>query len=259
MINIKLEISKIKRRLVFTKFFDCFLNSLLIGSSIAGLLLIFGLKFEYSFIAGGAYLVFGLVKAAKRSSLKEIEKKIPDLEWQLRTASDNVGKRNEVIENLNAQVTEKIGFVNFYDLLSGKKTSFRVLGIVFVGVLIFYAYSSGFNVVSTLIPEEGPGFLGGVTGLLFEGSSGGESEKTGANGDVYGDESDIEIGRRKLELELRGLEDEIDLEDEQDPEYGKKSGRKFNGKVSGEQDSSYNEEIGIDEEELVKKYMNEIY
>jgi hypothetical protein len=259
MINIKSEISKIKRRLVFTKFFDCFLNSVLIGLCIAGLLLIFGFKFEYSFIAGGIYLVYGFVKAAKKSSLREIEKKIPDLEWQLRTAADNANKRNEVVEHLNHQVAEKIGFVNFYDLLSGKKTSFRLFGIIFIGVLIFYVYSSGFNVMAALTPDDGPGFLGEATGLFFEGGSDSLDGKSKSNGEIYGDESDIEIGRRKLELELRSVEDEIDLEDEQDPEYGKKGGRKFNGEVSGQQDSSYNENIGIDEEELVKKYMDEIY
>ena len=257
MINIRREISRIKRRLVFTKFLDCSLNSVLIGLCIAGFLLVCGLGVGYSAVVGGLYLTFGFVRAAKKASLKEIEKKIPDLEWQLRTAADNVGKKNEIVEKLNLEVAEKIGFVNFYDLLSGKKTLARMFGIVFLGVLIIYVQNTEFNIVEAVNPEGGEGFFGGITGLFFdedlEGSGEGDEEY------FYGEESDLEKGRRELELELKSEENEVDLEKKGDLEYGKKSGRRFSGQVSGEQDSSYSEEIGIDEEELVKKYMDEIY
>jgi len=257
MIDIRRDISRIKRRLVFTKFLDCFLNSVLIGLCIGGFLLVFGLGIIYSAIIGGLYLVFGFVKATKKASLREIEKKIPDLEWQLRTAADNVGRKNEIIEKLNLEVAEKIGFVNFYDLLSGKKTLVRMFGIVFLGVLIFYVQNTGFNVIEAVTPEEGEGIFGGITGLFFDENL--ESSGEGDEDDFYGEESDIEKGRRELELELRSEENEVDLENEGDLEYGKKGGRRFSGQVSGEQDSSYSEDISVDEEELVKKYMDEIY
>ena len=100
MINISREISKLKRRLVITKFFDCFLDSILVGLVISGLLLVFGVSGLYSFIVGGAYLAWGFIRSAKKSSLSEIEKRIPNLEWQLRTAADNSEKQNEIIERL---------------------------------------------------------------------------------------------------------------------------------------------------------------
>ena len=53
MVNVRKEVSRIKRRLVLTKFFDCFLDSVLISLLISSFLVFFGLSFLLALGVGG--------------------------------------------------------------------------------------------------------------------------------------------------------------------------------------------------------------
>ncbi|MDP3916751.1 MAG: hypothetical protein Q8Q42_00500 [Nanoarchaeota archaeon] len=255
MVNIRGDISRLKRGLVYTKFFDCFLDSILISLIVSGALLLFGISFMYSIIIGGGYLVFGFLKSAKKASLGEIEKKIPDLEWQLRTASDNSERTNEIIERLNLEVAEKIGFVGIYDLLSGKRTLKRVGGIFAIGMLIFYMQFSGFNLVSAVKSDGFDRGISGITGLFLDDESNTPGRKTG---DIYGEESDINVGKRELEFELATEANELDLDKNGELGEGSSNGKKFTGVIGGKQDSSYSESINVDEMEIVENFYNNL-
>ncbi len=252
--DIRRHISKVKRSLVMTKFFDCFLDSLVAGLLISVILLAFGVSVFFSFVIGGAYLFVGFVKAVKRSSLSEIEKKVPGLEWQLRTASDNAGRENEIINKLNEEVAEKVGFVSFSDLLSGKRTLKRLFFVVLFGALIFYVQFSGFNLIDAAVGD-GDGAVSKITGLFS-----GEEDINGRKNrfDIFGDRKDIDVGQRELELELGTEMSEIDLGKEGALGQGSSGGRNFRGPVGSEQDSSYSESYDSDEEEIIENFYNNL-
>ncbi|MBT3262068.1 hypothetical protein HN992_03930 [Candidatus Woesearchaeota archaeon] len=251
MVNVRKEVSRIKRRLVLTKFFDCFLDSILISLLISLFLVFFGLSFLIAVGISGGYLVFGLIRSAKRSSISEIEKKIPGLEWQLRTAVDNFGKDNEIINDLNDEVAAKVGFVGFYDLISGKRTIKRFGGLVALGILLFYIQSSGFNILDTVEEFGGEG-IGSPTGFF-----GGGEAKIGDLADVQGDGSLAELGGEEIELELGTVANEADLGSE--GEYEKDvGGQNFDGKIGGSQDKSFNEDINLDEKSIVERFYNNL-
>lgn len=256
MIDISRDISRLKRRLVLTKFFDCFLDSVLIGLLISGLLLAFGVSGIYSFILGGAYLFFGFIKSAKKASLSELEKKIPNLEWQLRTAADNTEKRNEVIERLNMEVAEKIGVVRFVDLLSGKRAIKRTIGIFLVGIFVFYIHLTGFNIITAVAPEDGiSGITGGITSIFSDDNS----KPIFANKPEAGQgSSEVEYGKKELELELKTEADKVDLSKEEELSGEPKGGKEFTGTVDAKQDSSYSEKIGSDEKAIVENFYNNL-
>ena len=253
--DIRRYISKIKRRLVLTKFFDCFLDSLVVGSAISAILLAFGVSVFFSFVIGGAYLLRGVMKAVKLSNLKEIEKKVPGLEWQLRTAADNVGKENEIINKLNEEVAEKVGFVSFSDLLSGKRTLKRLFLVLIFSGLIVYVQLSGFNLINAAVGEDGNGPASKITGLFS-----GEEDINGKKNifDIFGKKKDIEVGQRELELELGTEMNEIDLGKEGELGAGASGGKGFRGPVGSEQDSSYSESYDSDEEEIIENFYNNL-
>ena len=253
--DIRRHISKVKRRLVLTKFFDCFLDSLVVGFLISAILFLFGVSVFFSFVVGGAYLFIGFVKSLKKSSLSEIEKKVPGLEWQLRTASDNVGKENEIINKLNEEVAEKVGFVSFSDLLSGKRTLKRLFFILLFGAVIFYVQLSGFNLIDAAVGEDENGPVSKITGLFS-----GEEDINGRKNrfDIFGEEKDIEVGQRELELELGSEMNEIDLGREGALGAGSSGGQNFRGPVGSEQDSSYSESYDSDEEEIIENFYNNL-
>ncbi len=253
MVDIRRDISRLKRSLVYTKFFDCLLDSLVISTIISGILFAFGLSIFYSLIFGGIYLIFGFVKSAKSARLSEIEKKIPDLEWQLRTASDNVGKRNEIVDNLNNEVAEKIGFLGMYDLLSGKKTLKRIMVIVVMVSLISYMNFVGFSLIDSFGESgEGDGRSGLITGLFSD-----KEPSVGNLDDIFGDGSIIDLGDENLEIELGTEANEIDLGKKGEIELDN-GGEEFTGSVGAEQDSSFGENIDIDDQEIVERFYNNL-
>ncbi len=253
--DIHKHIARVKRRLVITKFLDCFMDSVVVGLAISAVLIAFGVSLFFSVIVGGAYLFKGFVKSLKSSSLSEIEKKIPNLEWQLRTAADNSDKENELINRLNEEVAEKVGFVSISDLLSGKRTLKRLFFVVLLGALIFYVQLSGFNFIDAAVGEDGMGPISKIAGLFS-----GEEDINGRKNrfDIFGDEKDIAIGQRELELELGTESNEIDLSQEGALGNGATGGKSFNGKVGSDQDSSYSESYNSDEEEIIENFYNNL-
>ncbi len=255
MVNIGKDISRVKRRLVLTKFFDCFLDSILIGLVISAILLLFGVGIVYSAFIGGTYLVVGFFRSAKKSSLSEIEKKIPNLEWQLRTAADNAGRKNEIIDRLNDEVSEKVGFVGFFDLVSGKRTIKRLFFALLLGGVIFYVQAIEFNLVDAAKnPEEWP--ISRVTGLFSDDLDTPDGRKSGFN--IFGDRKDIEVGQKDLDIELGSELNEIDLSGSGELGPGSSNGVDFNGRVGSEQDSTYSERYSVDEEEIVERFYNNL-
>ncbi len=251
MVNVRKEVSRIKRRLVLTKFFDCFLDSVLISLLISSFLVFFGLSFLLALGVGGGYLLFGFIRSAKKSSISEIEKKVPGLEWQLRTAVDNFGKNNGIINDLNNEVATKVGFVGFYDLISGKRTIKRFGGLIFLGVLLFYIQSSGFNLIDTVEELGGEG-VGSLTGFF----GGGETSIEDLS-EIQGEGSLAELGGKELELELGTEANRADLGSE--GEYKQDSGgQSYNGRIGGSQDKTFNENINLDEKSIVERFYNNL-
>ena len=187
--------------------------------------------------------------------LSEIEKKIPNLEWQLRTAADNAGRDNNIINRLNEEVAEKVGFVSISDLLSGKRTIKRMFLMVLFGALIFYVQLSGFNFIDAAVGEDGMGPVSKITGLFS-----GEEDVNGRKNrfDIFGDEKVIELGQRELELELGTEMNEIDLGKEGALGAGASGGKNFRGSVGSDQDSSYSESYNSDEEEIIENFYNNL-
>ena len=251
MIDIRKDISRVKRSLVYTKFFDCLLDGVVVSLIISGILFAFGFSIFYSLIFGGLYLIFGFVKSTKSARLSEIEKKVPDLEWQLRTAADNVGKRNEMVDHLNNEVAEKIGFVGIYDLLSGEKTLKRMIVIIVMISLIAYMNYDEFSLIDSF-GEMGDGRNGLITGLFSD-----KETSIGNLDDILGNEKLIELGKDTIEIELGSEANEIDLGKEGDIELDN-GGNKFEGDVDAIQDSSFDENIDISDKEIVERFYNNL-
>tara|TARA_Y100000310_G_scaffold312285_1_gene359439 strand:- start:168 stop:935 length:768 start_codon:yes stop_codon:yes gene_type:complete len=253
MVDIRKDISRLKRSLVYTKFFDCLLDGVVVSLIISAILFAFGLSIFYSSIFGGVYLIFGFVKSAKSARLSEIEKKVPDLEWQLRTAADNVGKRNEMVDRLNNEVAEKIGFIGMYDLLSGKKTLKRVMVIMAMISLMAYMNYAEFSFVDSFGDGgNGDSRSGLITGLFSD-----KDPSVGDLKDILGEEGILELGTDDLEIELGTEANEIDLGKEGDIDLNNEE-NEFEGDVDAIQDSSFDENIDIGDKEIVERFYNNL-
>jgi len=256
MAEIRGAIKGLRRRLVATKFVDCFLNSLLISIFLIGVLLLFNLKFIYALVVGLLFLIVGFYRSLKKSSLKEIERKIPGLRWRLRTAADNISKNNEVVESLHKDVCARIGYVSLFDLFSGKKTILRVVFFVVLFLGVFYINDAGINFVD-IAEGVGSGSASGfskISGMFSFDDSGEEGEK-----DIYGDEKDIGFGKKKIDIGLNAEENIVNLDELKNAEGKDFKGKDFTGKIDSGQDSSYDEDIDSKDKEIVEKFYNKLY
>tara|TARA_Y100000310_G_C20675805_1_gene812960 strand:+ start:641 stop:1432 length:792 start_codon:yes stop_codon:yes gene_type:complete len=259
MVQINKSIIGLKNRLLFAKFVDSFLISVVVGLFVVCVLSFFNVGLFYAFFFGGAVLVRGFYVSCKRASLGEIEKKIPGLRWKLRTAADNVGKNNEILDDLNMEVQEKIGFVGLGELFSRKKTLMGVGGVLVLGFFFGIINMNDVRFDDFVDIGEGEGEGNGVfKGLAGMFSFEGGGDESGMEGDreIYGEESEIEIGEDELELELNAEENIANLDELKNLESKNFKGKNFEGNIGSGQDASYSEKINSEDEEVIKNYFD---
>jgi len=223
--------------------------------SIALLILILsGFKWYWALIPFGAYLIIHTFTTARAVNLLNIEKRVPALYEQLRTANDSVNMDNEVVDALRFDVLRALRDVrNSYFIRFGKLTS-RIMTLVLTSFLIIFA--SSMNVVLVDVPAivkiasnptRPPLYDINNSLLIFN-----ESTDQG----IYGEASLAELGYEELNLQINPVEAGIDISQVSSPEEHNFQSYVPSGDIQAQQSGINYEESSVVKNNLkiVKNY-----
>lgn len=256
-------VKEINRTLNNFALFDIFLNCILIF--LAGYLFLSFFNF-YPIISAAFASVYFVYQADKEFRRKKrrmgfVESKYGPLRDKLRTAVDNMGKSNPIINHLHFEVFHNLQNIERSSFLDLKQTLFKsILAVVFCILIVltstFYIDPLNFGLkdeqkemISNIFGGSGSG--GDATSSIDAGMELGDSE-------IYGDETEIiELGNEKIDVKMQALSYENMVPDMDDIEK-KRFEESFFDDLYVESDNTFEETIPIEQEQIVKKYFEKL-
>ncbi|MDP1694200.1 MAG: hypothetical protein Q8L34_01545 [Candidatus Woesearchaeota archaeon] len=190
----------------------------------------------------------------------DIEKKIPDLEWRLRTSADNVERNDDVALDLHHDVLEKLHQVSATRIMNKKQTISKMAAILGLCFLLGFVSLNSIqfdDVLPALQRSMNP-----VTGFFVKAANLTDVSflDTEKNRDIYGDEEDINYGNKEEVVELNQMLGLVDINN-----YNRNGeGKTFKGTSTGtgnrEALGSENskEKIGDEDKQIVNNYFRSI-
>ena len=259
MDNITDALKEVRRSLVLTRLFNRFTNTVLIFLVFALILTIFKLSWKFALIPPIIYLLPGIYNAFIKTSYKDVEDIVPDLEWQLRTAADNAEKQDEIVKSLKNLVLKNVKNIRSSFFLDEKSLVYKLVAIgclSFIIVLIgsFHVNFGDFKGIfpTGFVNKLGKG-AGGIFGENFAGVFDRKNDR-----DIYGEESVVELGNEEINLQItpeNSLFDPSNLNNIENYDFTQSG---VLNDIGASPDQSYEDRIKKEEQELIKTYLNKL-
>ena len=252
---IESALGEVRRLLILSKAVKSLLDSLLAFLGFFLLFLLIKIPWYYSFIPFAAHLFIYGRRNIHSIRYTQVERLVPELNEKLRTAADYVGKDNEVIEALDAEVIRDMKKIKT-SLFFGSKSNMNkmmIMGIFAFAIILVASFNVKVFDFTTIGKNklDNENFLPikkNIDAFIKEGDE-----------DIYGKESIVELGNNEVLIGVNTVEGNLDYS--QKKEVDKKNfGSAFaeEKEIYATSDSSYNDNIPKENQEVVKKYFNQI-
>lgn len=255
---IESKLRQVKRILAFTSLLYSVINTLVAFMIFLLILKFFTLPLIYSIVPTGAYFVYAISKKNKKIGFSHVEKKIPTLEWKLRTSADNVDRDDEVVEGLHRDVMDQIRLVSVSKFLTNKDTVFKFATVVCLSLLFVVISAKNVN-----FGELKPEITGNAVKEFFDkdnfdlGRFFVDDEE--GEGDIYGENSVAKYGNKEELLKLNqvgGVVDPSKIGNGEGKEFGDKSFNTGDKEAVGGDTSK--EKIREEDKEIIMNYFKKI-
>jgi hypothetical protein len=206
---------EIKKVIISITIVDSLIESLIVFLVAVLFLTQFEMSWGYAVVPAIIYYVYRTMKLILKRDLVLVESKVPELNEKLRTAADNIGRSNEIIDSLNRDVlglmrkVKTSYFISFGGLLK------KVIVLFIVSIIIIFV--SALNVKLIDLKNVLDDIRDDGSGAYFMAVEN-ESELI-TNGDIYGDEEIIELGKEELDLEVNLVASDINIDEFKETEY----------------------------------------
>jgi len=246
---------EIKKLVLFVTLFTNFIDSVLVFLIFCFAFIMFKIPGYFALVPFLIYFIIFGKKKIKSVGYGYVERRVPKLKERLRTVADNLHKENELIDQLNKDVLRDVKYVHTGAFIE-RGMLFKLLTISLLSILVIVSSAANFALIgwddaleglNTLLVEE-ESIYGNITeiGFFEEGDE-----------NIYGEESIAELGLEELDLTLDTAASGVNINkvtDVEDREFG----GEFPQDIKATTDSSYNEKISKENQEIVKNYYESI-
>ncbi|MEK6839781.1 MAG: hypothetical protein AABX72_02490 [Nanoarchaeota archaeon] len=258
MSSVRSALRQVKRQLLLNRIFNVFLNAALLSTICAVILAFVKVSWYFALIPGILYFIPATIKNVKQIKLREAEEKIPELQWQLRTTEDTLGKENEVIESLHYRVMQILTRLKTSYLVDGKILGYKA-GAVVALLGLFLLFSTQSFLTDMISPNGLTGLFAKDPGdLAFNDVNGSSLKSKYGDRDIYGEKDLAELGNEALDLELKRQNNDLNYDDVNDPQNRQFTSKGSLGDIGASADASYEEEIDEEHQQLVKNYFEKL-
>jgi hypothetical protein len=233
---IKDAIIEVRKLQASTRFFRILLNTVIVFLVSFLVFTFFKLSWFWSFIPTTIYFLYILKKDFSRLNLAEVEKYVPELKEKLRTAADNVGRDDEIVEALNKEVMRDIRKIKVAQFVDSKQNAKKLiaLGAMAFLILLIAAFNIDFFEVDFLnfnkFDENDYPTLENIN----------KFEDYGFDEDIYGEESIVELGTEEVSIAMNTMSGGLNLNEQKEID-SLNFGTAFQSVTSVKADKSFNE------------------
>lgn len=247
---------EIKKLLFFITIFTNFIDSVIVFLIFCFIFILFKVPGYYAAVPFLLHFFFFGRKKVKAMSYKYVESRIPSLKERLRTSADNLEKDNDIVKSLHRDVLAEMKHVKTSAFLDDKGLVIKMLTISVLSIIIIMSSASNFAIIGwkDAVNEINHALSGEES--IYQNLTEIERFNEGSE-DIFGKESVAELGLEELDLKLDTAASGVNINKVKDVEE-KEFGSTFPKDIYATSDSSYNEKISKENQEIVKNYYKQI-
>lgn len=203
-----------------------------------------------AFIPALAYLGFYSYMSFRSYKPGIVESKYSPLREKLRTAADNVGLENPVVEELQYEVTSEMKNVGLSMFINPRTLSYRIFAVMVLSFLIIFTSTLNIKFLefARKVPDifEGPKGVGNFVAV-----------KLNTSEDIYGKDDVAKLGSNELNIRIKPVDFKINVREEGDVQTQKFEST-FPKDLTVKETLAYEENIPQEQQELVKNYFKKL-
>ena len=257
---LKQSLKQVKHVLFFVSFFNSFVNSVIVLLLFTLVFFFFNLPWIYALIPFGLFLIINTIRGMRKIGYYDIEKKIPDLEWRLRTSADNADRSDEVAMDLHHDVLEKLHQVSATRIMNKKQTISKMTAILGLCLLLGFVSVNSIH-FDDVLPSIRDG-TDSLTGFFAKATNLSDvsffDDKQEDN--IYGEEEQIDYGGKEQVVELNQMLGLVDVNNYNRNGDGKtfKGGSTATGNREALGSENSKEKISDENRKIVNEYFHRI-
>lgn len=264
-LDVTQALKEVKRNLTVIFLFDSLINSIIVFLVFTILLSLFGLTFVYSLIISAVYFFYSLREKLSTNKIRLVEKKYGNINEKLRTAAEFRNSANRVVQELHWETLEELKKVEQSSFINEKKIYTKSIVIILLSFLVFLIsplnlsiLNIGLNVFDAQTEQQVENAVGGEQGRsLIRFSTESEAGVEKASEEIYGTATVAKLGDEEIRIKIRPAGTELSIQEVQAPDLPDFSGS-YPKEVSAVAAASYEESIGREDLEMVKRYFNNL-
>ncbi len=263
MKSFMIALKEINSTLNYLLFFDVFINSVIVFLASYLIFLLLKITPLHAIEVTLFYLGVSIYLKKKKRKTLEVEKRYSFLNEKLRTAEDNIYYQSPVADDLQREILQDLKRVESSSFFNPKNLFIKSGVIIMLCFLVLNFHPIQFKSLKFTLPELKSGINLDFTGTNFAGTklaSSGKKQQANVqmvelNDNIYGDSSVAVLGGEEMIIQLKSINQEIkirdqdEMEEEEDelfPEVGTRSAEAFQENIPKEQ------------QELVKNYFKSV-
>ena len=205
----------------------------------------------YALVPALIYLGYFSYFSLKSSKPLIVESKYAPLREKLRTATDNIGMSNPIVEELEYEVTSEMKNVGLSLFINPRTLSYKIFAVMALSFLIIFATTTNlkflsFTKSSNIFDTKG---IKGVGNFV--------AQKLNASDDIYGKGDVAQLGDKDLNIRLKPVDFKVNVREEGDAQK-QNFEITFPQQAAVKETVAYEENIPQEEQELVKNYFKKL-
>ena len=248
--NVVREINKTLNELIL---FENIVNTTLVFLVFYLILSVIDFHPLFALIPALIYLGFYSYMSSKSSKPLIIEGKYAPLREKLRTAADNIGMDNPVIDELEYEVTTEMKNVGLSMFISPKILSYKIFAVIVLSFMIIFATTLNLKLLEFARQNIPDIFdtknLKGVGNFV--------AVKLNTSEDIYGKNDAAKLGDKELNIRLKPVDFKVNVR-EQGEAQRQEFETVFPKELIVKETVAYEENIPQEQQELVKNYFKKL-
>lgn len=248
--NVSKEISRTLNEIIL---FENIVNATLVFLIFYLILSIIDFHPLYALIPALIYLAFYSYLSFKSSKPLIVESKYAPLKEKLRTAVDNIGQVNPVVEELEYEVTTEMKNVGLSMFINPKTLSYKIFAAILLSFVIIFV--SSVNIKLWELTKQKVPDIFDTKGLKGVGNF--VATRLNTSDDIYGKEDVAKLGDKELNIRLKPVDFKVNVKEEGDSQQ-RKFETVFPQELIVKETIAYEENIPQEQQELVKNYFKKL-
>lgn len=209
------------------------------------------------------YFLVNFYLRIRGRKILEVEKRYSFLDEKLRTAEDNIYFQSPVVDDLQREIMQDLKRVESSAFFNQKNLFIKTAAIIILCFLILNVHPIQFKPIKLTFPEIKPRINFDFTGTTITGTKLVRSAKEQPAGvqlvelsdNIYGDSSVALLGEEELVIQLRSINEEVKVRNQEELEEEPEELFPDIGISSAE---AFKENIPKEQQELVKNYFKSV-